>query len=76
MDFFAWSSPVAFYNERQELFIVVGDSSGRLYLINGKSGDVIFKEVLGDNFESSPIVKDNMFAVGSRGNRIMRFHVE
>lgn len=76
LHFFAWSSPVPFYNERGELFVLAGDSSGYLYLVRGKTGKLLFKGLLGDNFESSPIVTGNYAVVGSRGNRIMRFRIE
>lgn len=73
---FAWSSPVAFYNEQHKTFIFTGDSSGNAYLIEGKTGRILFKEHMVNNFESSPIVVDNHFVVGSRGKEIYRFSVE
>ncbi len=76
LDFFAWSSPVPFYNERGELFIVTGDSAGHLYLIRGATGEILFKAVLGNNFESTPVAVGNTFVVGSRGQEIHRFHIE
>ncbi len=73
---FAWSSPVAFYNEKGQAFIFTGDSSGYAYLIEGKTGKVIFKERMVNNFESSPVVVDNHLVVGSRGREIYRFSIE
>ncbi len=72
----AWSSPVPFYNEKNELFIMAGDTAGYAYLINGKTGNVIFTDRLVANFESSPVVKDNYAVVGSRGDKIYRFAIK
>ena len=76
LKYFAWSSPVAFYNENNQLFIVAGDSSGNAYLIRGKTGEIIFTQHLANNFESSPVVVGNHYVVGSRGSEIYRFSVE
>ena len=76
LNFYAWSSPVGFYNEKNELYIVIGNSSGHLYLIRAKDGEILNDQVLSSNFESSPIVKDNILVVGSRDGGIYRFHVE
>lgn len=72
----AWSSPVAFYNENDELFIFNGDTAGYAYLIEGKSGKILFSEHMVNNFESSPVVVGNEFVVGSRGLEIYKFAVE
>ena len=72
---FAWSSPVAFYNERNQAFVFTGDSSGNAYLIEGKTGKILFREHMVNNFESSPVVVGNRFVVGSRGREIYRFSV-
>ena len=72
---FAWSSPVAFYNERRQLFVFTGDSHGNAYLIEGRTGRIIFKERMVNNFESSPVVVGNHLVVGSRGKEIYRFSV-
>ncbi len=76
LNFYAWSSPVGFYNEKKELFVVIGNSSGHLYMFNGKTGDLLFDEVLSSNFESSPVVKGNTMVVGGRDGGIYRFHLE
>ncbi|MDD6784111.1 MAG: PQQ-binding-like beta-propeller repeat protein [Prevotellaceae bacterium] len=73
---FAWSSPVAFYNENNQMFVFTGDSSGFAYLIEAKTGKVLFKQHMVNNFESSPVVVDNHLVVGSRGREIYRFSVE
>lgn len=76
LKYYAWSSPVAFYNENDEMFIFTGDTSGYIYLIDGKSGEVIYKRLIGNNFESSPVVVDNHVVVGSRGQEIYKFTIK
>ena len=73
---FAWSSPVAFYNEKDELFIFTGDSAGNAYLFNGATGDIIFTEKMANNFESSAVVIGNSFVIGSRGKQLYRFTIQ
>lgn len=72
----AWSSPVPFYNENDKLYIMAGDSQGNAYLIDAKAGKILFTEHMVNNFESSPVVKDNYAVVGSRGDRIYRFAIK
>ena len=73
---FAWSSPVGFLNEQNSYYIFTGDSSGNAYLIDGKTGKMLFKEHMVNNFESSPVVVGNHLVVGSRGQEIYRFSIE
>lgn len=73
---YSWSSPVGFYNEKNELFILVGDTYGTIYLIEGKTGRIICDEKIGDNFESSPVAVGNSIVVGSRGKYIYKVHIE
>ena len=73
---FSWSSPVAFYNEKNEMFIFTGDSSGNVYLINAIDGEILFSRNMAINFESSPIAIDNYAVVGSRGNIIYKFLIK
>ena len=72
----AWSSPVAFYGPNGEMYIFAGDTAGYASLIDGLTGEVLFKEHLVNNFESSPVVVGNEFVVGSRGKQIYKFAVE
>jgi outer membrane protein assembly factor BamB len=73
---FAWSSPVAFHNEKNEMFIFAGDASGIIRIIRGKTGEVVCKKVVGYNFESSPIAIGNTAVVGCRGNKIFKFVIQ
>lgn len=76
LDYFAWSSPVALHNEKGEMFIFTGDASGKIYLVKAKTGEVIFKKHVANNFESSPVVVGNSVIVGSRGTSIYKFIVK
>ena len=76
LDWYPWMSPISFINENNEEFIVAGDTQGKLYLINGKTGEILYKNKVGLNFESSPAVRENSFVLGSRGTQIYKFHIE
>ena len=71
-----WSSPVAFYNDQNEMFIFIGDRAGNVFLIKGKTGEIVASEKIGFNFESSPIVVDNQIVIGSRGNKIYKISLQ
>lgn len=76
LKYYSWSSPVGFLNEKGEMFVVTGDCSGRLYLIKGTTGEIIFSAIFGSNFESSPAVVGNKIVVGSRGDKIYKFSID
>lgn len=73
---YAWSSPVGFLNEKDEMFIFTGDTYGYAYLINGADGKIIYTEHIGNNFESSPVVVGNQVVVGSRGRSIYKMTIQ
>lgn len=72
---YAWSSPVSFLNEKNEMFILTADTYGNAYLINGIDGTIIHTLHVGNNFESSPVVFGNSAVVGSRGRSIYKLSV-
>lgn len=69
---YSWSSPVAFYNDNDEMFIFTGDAAGYVYLIKGKTGEIVASKKIGINFESSPIIVEDKIILGSRGNKIFK----
>ena len=73
---YAWSSPVPFLNDNNEMFIFTGDTNGRVYMIKGATGEIILCEKLGKNFEGSPIAVGNSVIIGSRGNNIYKVSFE
>lgn len=72
----AWSSPVGFLNESNEMYIFTGDAGGNIYLIRGRDGEILYTQKLNALFESSPLVVGNAAIVGSRGNGIYKFIIQ
>lgn len=73
---FCWSSPVALLNERGEMFIVTAAATGFVYLIRGRTGEVLCQREIGYNIESSPVVVGNSVVVGARGQNIYKFVIK
>lgn len=73
---FAWSSPIPFLNEKNEMFVFAADASGTIRLVRGKTGEVVCQKLVGYNFESSPIAIGNTAVVGTRGKKIYKFVIE
>ena len=73
---YCWSSPVAFYNDQNEMFVFFGDVMGNVYLVKGKTGEIVATAKIGTNFEASPIVVDNKIIIGSRGNKIYKLSLQ
>ena len=73
---YAWSSPVAFCNDEGEMFVFTADTNGNVYLIQGKTGEIVLNSKVGNNFESSPIVINNSVVFGSRGREIYKLTIE
>ena len=72
---FCWSSPVALLNERGEMFIFSAAATGFVYVIRGRTGEVLCQREIGYNVESSPVVVGNAVVVGARGQNIYKFVV-
>ncbi len=66
---YAWSSPVLVGGEGRET-IVLGDSVGRLLLIDAATGKELDCIELGSNIEATPAVFENTIVVGTRGQKI------
>lgn len=67
---YAWSSPVDVYTKEGNGYIILCDSVGKMYLINGLTGEVLDSINLGANVEGSPAVFENIIVVGTRGQKI------
>lgn len=76
LKYYAWSSPVGFVDKNDNMYVVTGDCSGNIYLIDGKDGKIIYRAHVGNNFESSPVVVGNHLVVGSRGKSIYKMTVK
>ena len=70
MDYYAWSSPVAVYQEDGTAYVIVCDSAGNASFIDGATGTVLDTEYLGGLVEASPAVYEDMFVVGTRIRQI------
>ncbi len=69
MDHYAWSSPVALYEEDGTGYIVVCDSAGDARLINA-DGEQLYALSLGGLVEATPSAFDNRLFVGTRDEQI------
>ena len=70
MNNYAWSSPVGMYTSSGKGYLVIGDSVGYIYLIDGSTGEILHTEGLGSNIEASPVVFNNKLVVGTRGCQV------
>ncbi|MCI8632586.1 MAG: PQQ-binding-like beta-propeller repeat protein [Lachnospiraceae bacterium] len=70
MDYYAWSSPVAVYNEEGKGCLVLFDSEGNGFLLEGTTGRILDQINVGSLVEASPAVYGNRLIVGTRGQRI------
>jgi hypothetical protein len=73
---YSWVSPIAMYDSTGNAFIYFSDIKGNIFLIDGESGEIIFKQNLEYIFESSPIAIGNRIIQPARGNRILSFIIK
>ena len=70
MDNYAWSSPVALYTETGKSYVILCDSSGNVFMMDGATGETKATTDVGSNVEASPIVFNDMMVVGTRGQQV------
>ena len=75
MENYAWSSPVAIYEEDGTGYIVACDSAGYALLVNGATGAKLNTLFLGGLVEASPAVYENTLVVGTRTKQIQGFKI-
>lgn len=75
LDAYSWASPVDFYDEHGNLYLFLTDVWGTVYLVEGKTGTVLFKERFGYTFESSPVIVNDRIVLGARGKSILSFKI-
>ncbi len=68
---YAWSSPVAVYNEDGSAHVILADSGGRIHMMDSKTGETLTTVNVGSNVEASPAVYENMLVVGTRGQKVV-----
>jgi len=66
-DGYSWSSPVAVYDASGNAYIVTCDSTGMVYLLDGRTGTKLDEFDAERNIEASPVVYGNTIIVGTRG---------
>ncbi len=67
---YTWSSPVTVYTKKGKGYVITCDSIGDMYLLDGKTGEVLDNMNLGSNVEASPAVYKDTLVVGTRGQKI------
>ena len=63
---YAWSSPAAFYTEEGKAYIAFVNASGKIRLVDGETGQVLYALGLNQTTEASPVVFGNMMVLGTR----------
>ena len=63
---YAWSSPVAFYTEDGKAYIAFVNASGKIRLVDGETGKVLYALGFAETTEASPVVFGNMMVLGTR----------
>lgn len=76
MPHYAWSSPVAVYNEMGEGYLIQCDSAGNVTLVEGRTGRNLHQINLGANIEASPAVFNNIVVVGTRGGKFFAIEIQ
>jgi len=75
MDNYTWSSPVAVYDQSGNAYIIVGDSMGKLMMLDNK-GNTLSTVSLETNIEASPAVYENTLVVGTRGGLVCGIKIQ
>ncbi len=70
MKYYSWSSPVAVYDSNGNGYLILCDSDGNMFLLDGLTGQLKDTINLGKNIEASPAVYGNTIVVGTRGKKI------
>jgi len=73
---YCWSSPVDVYTKDGKSYLIVCDSAGNVYLIEGKTGRILDTINIGSNIEASPAVYDNIAVIGTRGQKIFGIRIK
>ena len=63
---YAWSSPVAFYTEEGKAYIAFANASGKIRLVDGETGKILYALGFAETTEASPVVFGNMMVLGTR----------
>jgi len=64
---YAWSSPIAFYNEDGKAYLFTANASGICRILDGATGEVLTVYDLGETTEASPVAFNDTIVLGTRG---------
>lgn len=64
------STPVAVYDKDGTPYIIMSYSNGKIDLINGKSGIIIYSLQLDGIIESTPVIYNGLLVIGTRSGNI------
>lgn len=63
---YAWSSPAAFYTDDGKAYVVFVNASGKIRLVDGETGEILYALGLDQTTEASPVIFKNMMVLGTR----------
>ncbi len=67
MDAYSYSSPVAVYNEAGQGWVLQCCSNGTIYLLNGRTGEIVSTLQVAGIIEGSPAVYNDLMVFGTTG---------
>jgi len=76
LDNYTWSSPSDFYDNEGNIYLFFADVKGKLYIIDGLTGELLVSKQTNFCFESSPVIIDNHVYIASRGKKILCLEID
>ena len=73
---YSWSSPLDFYDEDGNGYLIYCTSGYYMYLIDAATGEVLDHLNLGGNIEASAVIYNNRIVIGHRSERVYGIDVE
>ncbi len=76
---YAWSSPLALYTAEGKSYIVICDSAGMVFLLDGATGQLsasLNTTNQGSAIEATPAAYNNTLVVGTKGKRINAIQIK
>lgn len=70
MEHYPWSSPVAVYEDDGTAYVVICDTNGSMFFLDGQTGEILDTINLGGNIQATPAAFENTLVVGTRKSRI------
>ena len=63
---YAWSSPAAFYTDDGKAYVAFVNASGKIRLVDGATGEILYALGFDQTTEASPVIFNNMMVLGTR----------